>query len=87
MDLEVREVKLVEEQAHVRARVKDEHTAEARELSTLVIEASNTLVDHGMLPIRDILQLPKMAQEILKVVGVILERLQEEHASSIGPWD
>jgi hypothetical protein len=94
MDLEVCEVKLVEEQAcgmhffngwdllaemealHVHiARVEDEHTTEAGEMSVLVIEGSNALVDLGMLPIRDIPQLPKMAQEILKAIGVILERL------------
>jgi hypothetical protein len=35
-------------------RVKDEHTIEARELSWLVMEISNALVDLGMLPIWDI---------------------------------
>jgi hypothetical protein len=35
-------------------RVEDEHTAKVRELSTLVMEASNALVDLRMLPIQDI---------------------------------
>jgi hypothetical protein len=34
--------------------VEDERAVETGELSVLVIEASNTLVDLGMLPIRDI---------------------------------
>jgi hypothetical protein len=35
-------------------RVEDEHTAKVRALSTLVMEASNALVDLRMLPIQDI---------------------------------
>jgi hypothetical protein len=73
IDLEVREVMLVEEQAlnlysfdewdlsveleenRMRVtRVEDEHTAKAGELSTLVMEALNALVDLRMLPIQDI---------------------------------
>jgi hypothetical protein len=102
MDLEVWELKLVEEQAcglhslverdlsaeleELRmCAVEDELTAEARDVSVLVAEASNALVDLRMLPIWDIPQLPKMAQEVLKAAGVILKRLQEEHASGTGP--
>jgi hypothetical protein len=36
------------------ARVEDERVAEARELAALIIEASNTLVDLGMLPIWEV---------------------------------
>jgi hypothetical protein len=56
------------------ARVKDECTTKAGELSRLVMEISNVLIDLGMLPIRDIPQLPKMAQEVLAAVGLTLER-------------
>jgi hypothetical protein len=41
------------------------------------MEASNGLVNFRMLPIQDIPQLPKMAQEVLGVAGLILEPLQE----------
>jgi hypothetical protein len=56
-------------------------------LSKWVMEISNSLVDVGMLPIRYIPQLPKMAQEVLAAAGLILECLQEVHASDAGPWD
>jgi hypothetical protein len=75
MDLEVWEVKLVEEQTcglhsfdgrdlsveleelHMRmAGVEDERATKAGKLSVLVIEASNALVDLGMLLIRDVPQ-------------------------------
>jgi hypothetical protein len=38
------------------------------------MEISNVLIDLGMLPIRDIPQLPKTAQEVLATVGLTLER-------------
>jgi hypothetical protein len=75
MDLEVWEVKLVEEQTcglhsfdgrdlsveleelHMRmAGVEDERATKVGKLSVLVIEASNALVDLGMLLIRDVPQ-------------------------------
>jgi hypothetical protein len=68
-------------------RVEDECAIKTGELSTLFMEASNTLVDLGMLPIRDIPQLPKTAHEVMVAVGLILERMREGHASSTGPWD
>jgi hypothetical protein len=46
-------VELEELRVHV-VGVGDEHAAEAGEPSTLVVEASNALVDLGMLPIQDI---------------------------------
>jgi hypothetical protein len=51
---------------------EDEHATEDGELSSLVMEASNALFDLRMLPIRDIPQLPKTAQEIMAAVGLIL---------------
>jgi hypothetical protein len=48
---------------------------------------SNALVDLGMLPVQDIPQLPKSAQEVLMAAGLLLERLQEAQASDTGPWD
>jgi hypothetical protein len=79
-------VELEKLHAHV-DKVEDEHVAEAEKLSTLVVGISNAPVDLGMLLIRDIPQLPKLVHEVLTVVGLILERLQEEHASDTGPWD
>jgi hypothetical protein len=67
--------------------VQDERATKSRRLLELVTEVSNTLVDLGTLPIQNIPQLPKMTQEVLAVVGLILERLREEHASSAGPWE
>jgi hypothetical protein len=69
------------------ARVEDEHTTEAEKLSELVMEVSNNLVYLGTLSIRDIPQLLKITQEVLEVAGLILECLQEEHASDTCPWD
>jgi hypothetical protein len=40
-----------------------------------------------MLPVQDIPQLLKIAREVLPVVDLILKRLREVVASSIGPWD
>jgi hypothetical protein len=106
MGLEVREVMLVEEQAHgihphdgrdlsvelegIHACVDGiggERGVEAGQLMQLVMEISNALADLGMLPIQDIPQLSKSAQEALTVVGLFLERLREAHASDTGLWD
>jgi hypothetical protein len=51
------------------AGVEEEHAADAEELATLVVEASNTLVDLGMLPIREVPQISKKTQEVLKAMG------------------
>jgi hypothetical protein len=67
--------------------VEDKRAVEAEKLSKLVVDISNSLVDLGTLPIRDIPQLSKMAQEVLVAVRLILERLREEHASATGYWD
>jgi hypothetical protein len=66
-------------------RVEEERAAEARKLLMLVMGISNALVNLGMLPIRDIPQLPKTAQEVLAVTSLILKCLREEHASGVGP--
>jgi hypothetical protein len=57
------------------AGVEDKHATKAGKLSTLVVGISNALVDLGMLPIRDIPQLLKMAQEVLAATALILEHL------------
>jgi hypothetical protein len=48
------------------ARVENERATNAEKLSTLVVGISNALVDLGMLPIRDMPQLLRMAQEVLR---------------------
>jgi NAD(P)-dependent dehydrogenase (short-subunit alcohol dehydrogenase family) len=57
------------------AGAKEEHAVESGNLAVLVVEASNTLMDLGMLPVREVPKNPKKAQEVSKVVGVIMERL------------
>jgi hypothetical protein len=56
-------------------KIRGEHATEARQLSQLVMEISNALADLGMLPIQDIPQLPKSAQEAWTATGLLLERL------------
>jgi hypothetical protein len=68
-------------------RVEDECVTEAEKLSMLVVGISNALIDLKMLPIRDIPQILKSVLEVLIAVGLILERLREEHASGAGPWE
>jgi hypothetical protein len=50
------------------------------------MEISDALVDLGVLPIRDIFESPKSAQDILTAASLIFEHLQEEHASDTGSW-
>jgi hypothetical protein len=47
---------------------------------------SEALVNLGAFPIWDILERPKSAQDVLMVVGLVLEHLREEHASGAGTW-
>jgi hypothetical protein len=68
-------------------RIRGEHTAEAGQLSQLVMEIPNALADEGMLPIQDIPQLPKSAQEVLTVAGLLFKRLWEAQDSGAGPWN
>jgi hypothetical protein len=44
-------------------------------------------VDLGLPPIPGIPQDPRMAGDVLEVVGVILEPLWEAYASGHGPYD
>jgi hypothetical protein len=81
-----RDLLAVLEELHVRvAGVEDERATEAGKLSKMVMEISNSLGDLGTLPIQDIPQLPKLAQEVLTATALILENVQEEHAPSAGP--
>jgi hypothetical protein len=50
------------------------------------MEISNALVDLGVLPILDIPEHPQLAQDVLTVARLILERLREERDSGTGPW-
>jgi hypothetical protein len=67
--------------------VEEERVTEAEKLAAPVGETSNALMDLVLPPIREIPQVPWKAWEVLKAVGIILKRLQEEHSSDAGPWD
>jgi hypothetical protein len=58
---------------------------EAERLVTLVRDMSKVLEDLGMPPILGIPWDPRMANDILEVVDVILEHLQEAYASGHNP--
>jgi hypothetical protein len=68
-------------------RINDEHAAEARRLSQLVMGISDALVNLGMLPVQDISQLLKSAREVLPMTDLVLKHLQEVLASGTGPCD
>jgi hypothetical protein len=51
--------------------ITNERIAEAMRLSQCVVGISNALADLGMLPIRDIPQLLKLAQEILLAADLV----------------
>jgi hypothetical protein len=75
------------EEIHARMdRIMGECTTEARRLSQLALGISNALVNLGMLPVWDIAQFLKSAQEVLTMTGLLLEHLREARASSAGPW-
>jgi hypothetical protein len=67
--------------------IEVECIAEAGRLVILVRDISKVLVDLGMPCILGIPRDPRMANDILEVMGVILERLREAYASSHDPWD
>jgi hypothetical protein len=67
------------------AKIESKRAVEAVQLSQLVMNISDALVDLGGFPIRDIPAHPKSAQDVLTVANRILEHLQEEHASSASP--
>jgi hypothetical protein len=58
---------------------------EAERLVTLVRNVSKVLEDLGMPPILGIPWDPRMANDILEVVDVILEHLHEAYASGHNP--
>jgi hypothetical protein len=68
------------------ATVESKHTTKAMTLSWSSMEISNALVDLGVLPILDIPEHPLLAQDVLTVARLILERLREERDSGTGPW-
>jgi hypothetical protein len=69
------------DKARVRVdRIDNEHAVEVKQLSQWVMRISSIMFDLGLLPIQDIPQLLKSAQEVLLVVD-ILKRLQEVLAS------
>jgi hypothetical protein len=51
------------------------------------VQVAGLLINLGLLPIEDIPQLLKTAQEVLPAVDLILKCLQEEMASNADPWD
>jgi hypothetical protein len=65
--------------------IEGEHATGILRQSWLVIKISDALVDLGVFPIWDIHGLPKLAQEVLALAGLIVECLREEHASNAGP--
>jgi hypothetical protein len=71
MDLSVE----LEELREPVARVENERAAETVQLSPSVMKISNTLVDVGVFPIRDIPMHPKSAQDVLTVASFVLEHL------------
>jgi hypothetical protein len=73
------------DKARVRVdRIDNEHAVEVKQLSQWVVRISIIMFDLGLLPIQDIPQLLKSAQEVLLVVD-ILKRLQEVLASGASP--
>jgi hypothetical protein len=94
MDLEVCEVILVEDlERGLHPPHRQDLPAELDEARACVGRTTTddrmagVLDDLGQLPIEDIPQLPKIAQEVLLVVNLILKHLQETLASSTGLWD
>jgi hypothetical protein len=59
-----------------------EHVAKAGWLAILVRDVSEVMADLGMPPISRIPWDPCVADDILEVVGIILECLREAYASS-----
>jgi hypothetical protein len=67
--------------------INGECTIEAERLSRQVMWTSRVLVYLCMLPVQDIPQLPKSAQEVLLAFDLVLNRLQEALASDVSLWD
>jgi hypothetical protein len=67
--------------------IKVEHIAEAKRLAILARDVSKVLVALGKPPVLGIPWDPCMADNILEVMGIILERLWEDYTSGHAPWD
>jgi hypothetical protein len=78
-------VQLEELRGHM-ARVETELIAVAMQLSWLVMEIFDALVDLCMFAIRHIPAHPESAQDVLTAASLILEHPWEEHAYDAGPW-
>jgi hypothetical protein len=75
------------EELHERvARVENEHTTKAMQLSWPVMKIFDALVDLGMFPIWDIPVQQRSAQDVRMMASLVLEHIQDEHASGVGPW-
>jgi hypothetical protein len=66
--------------------VESKCVTEAVKLSRSIMEISDALVDLGVFPIRDIHEHPKSAQDVLTVVGLLLQHLREAHDKDTGSW-
>jgi hypothetical protein len=77
-------VELEELHEHV-AGFENEHATEVVQLSRLVMEISDALVDLGMFPIRDLPVQLRSAQDVLMAASLVLEHLREEYASDASP--
>jgi hypothetical protein len=93
-DLDMREVALVEAQSRgLNPRDNHEELMEFIELRNILKEADvECVTEVGRLVnlVKDVSMVlvdPRVAGDILEVVGVILERLLEAYASNHGPWD
>jgi hypothetical protein len=64
-------------------RTAEDCVTKAERLSRQVVHVFSFLVDLGLLPIKDIPKLPKIAQEVLSVADLILKRLKEALASGV----
>jgi hypothetical protein len=68
-------------------RIVEDYATKAEQLSRQVIQVADILIHLGLLPIEDIPQLLKRAQEVLPAVALIPKHLQEARDSSAGPLD
>jgi hypothetical protein len=79
-------VELDETRARVH-RIADDQVDEAGRLSRQLVPVAGVLIDLGLPSIVDIPRLPKIAQDALLVVALVLKCLQEMLDSGAGPWD
>jgi hypothetical protein len=68
-------------------KIAIDRAAEAERLSHQVVQVAGVLIDLGLLPIEDIPQLPKTAEEVLPALTLMLKHLQEALDYGISPWD